>query len=49
VIDRCNLTILEEAGYEDLPDYLANHRVEVVASLPCYTADNVAKQRTGKP
>jgi len=45
VIDRCNLTIIEEPGYGDLPQYLAEHEVEVIASLPCYTADNVAKQR----
>ena len=45
VIDRCNLTIIAESGYEDLPEYLAAHEVEVIASLPCYTADNVAKQR----
>jgi radical SAM/Cys-rich protein len=45
VLDRCNLTIIEEAGYQDLPDYLARHEVEVIASLPCYTAENVAKQR----
>jgi len=45
VIDRCNLTIIEEAGYSDLPAYLAGHEVEVIASLPCYTDENVAKQR----
>jgi radical SAM/Cys-rich protein len=45
VIDRCNLTIIEEPGYGDLPDYLAGREVEVIASLPCYTAENVAKQR----
>jgi len=45
VIDRCNLTILEETAFEDLPEYLAGHQVEVIASLPCYTAENVAKQR----
>jgi radical SAM/Cys-rich protein len=45
VIDRCNLTIIEEPGYDDLPDYLAGQEVEVIASLPCYTAENVAKQR----
>jgi len=45
VIDRCNLTILEEPGYGDLPEYLAAHEVEVVASLPCYTSENVSKQR----
>ena len=45
VIDRCNLTILEEPGYEDLHRFLAEHRVEIVASLPCYTEDNVDQQR----
>ena len=45
VIDRCNLTILEEAGQEDLADFLAAHRVEVVASLPCYLEENVDGQR----
>jgi radical SAM/Cys-rich protein len=45
VIDRCNLTIIEEPVYCDLPEYLASHEVEVIASLPCYTAENVAKQR----
>jgi radical SAM/Cys-rich protein len=45
VLDRCNLTILEEPGFDGLPAYLAEHEVEVVASLPCYLAENVAKQR----
>jgi len=45
VIDRCNLTILEEPGFEDLAKFLATHRVEVVASLPCYLEENVDKQR----
>jgi radical SAM/Cys-rich protein len=45
VLDRCNLTIIEESGYADLPEYLAAHDVEVVASLPCYMAENVARQR----
>lgn len=45
VLDRCNLTIIEEPAYWDLPDYLSGHQVEVIASLPCYTAENVAKQR----
>jgi radical SAM/Cys-rich protein len=45
VIDRCNLTIIEEPGYGGLPAYLAEQEVEVIASLPCYTAENVAKQR----
>ena len=45
VIDRNNLTILEEPGYEDLPAFLAAHKVEVIASLPCYSAKNVNRQR----
>ncbi len=45
VIDRCNLTILNEPGFEDLAGYLASERVEVTASLPCYTKDNVDRQR----
>lgn len=45
VMDRCNLTILEEPGHEDLAAFLAAHRVEVVASLPCYLEDNVDAQR----
>lgn len=45
VMDRCNLTILEEAGYEDLAEFLAQQQVEVVASLPCYLEENVNAQR----
>ncbi len=45
VIDRCNLTILFEPDQEDLAQFLADHQVEVVASLPCYLKDNVEKQR----
>ena len=45
VIDRCNLTILEEPGYEDLAEFLATQGVEIVASLPCYAEQNVAEQR----
>ena len=45
VIDRCNLTILNEPGQEDLAEYLAEYQVEVVASLPCYLKDNVEAQR----
>lgn len=45
VIDRCNLTILFEPGQDGLAEFLAEHEVEVVASLPCYSADNVDKQR----
>jgi radical SAM/Cys-rich protein len=45
VIDRCNLTILFEPGQEGLAEFLAEHQVEVVASLPCYSLENVDKQR----
>lgn len=45
VIDRCNLTILFEPGHEGLAAFLAEQRVEVTASLPCYSSDNVDKQR----
>ena len=45
VIDRCNLTILEQPGQEDLARFLADQQVEVVASLPCYLEENVDRQR----
>ena len=45
VMDRCNLTILEEPGQEDLAAFLADEQVEVVASMPCYLEDNVDRQR----
>ncbi len=45
VIDRCNLTILDEPGQEDLAAFLAERRVRIVASLPCYLEDNVDRQR----
>jgi radical SAM/Cys-rich protein len=45
VTDRCNLTILHESGQEDLAEFLACERVEIVASLPCYLRDNVERQR----
>jgi radical SAM/Cys-rich protein len=45
VIDRCNLTVLFEPGQEDLAAFLAAQRVEVVASLPCYTPELVDRQR----
>ena len=45
VIDRCNLTILEVVGQEDLAEFLKLEQVEIVASLPCYLADNVDRQR----
>jgi len=45
VMDRCNLTILQQPGQQDLPEFLAANRVEVVASLPCYLEENVDAQR----
>jgi radical SAM/Cys-rich protein len=45
VIDRCNLTVLNEPGMEDLGGFLARHHVEIVASLPCYLEENVTAQR----
>jgi len=47
VIDRCNLTVLEEPGMEWLAGFLTDNRVEITASLPCYLEENVAKQRGG--
>jgi len=45
VMDRCNLTVLNEPGQEDLAEFLAANSVEIVASLPCYLEDNVDRQR----
>lgn len=45
VIDRCNLTVLYEEGQEDTAEFLAEQGVDVVASLPCYTKENVEAQR----
>jgi radical SAM/Cys-rich protein len=45
VMDRCNLTILLAKGYEDLPEFLAEHRVEVVCSLPHYRRLGTDRQR----
>jgi radical SAM/Cys-rich protein len=45
VMDRCNLTILEEPGQAGLAQFLAAQRVDIVASLPCYLEDNVDRQR----
>jgi radical SAM/Cys-rich protein len=45
VIDRHNLTVQEQPGQEDLPEFLAANQVEIVASMPCYLQDNVDKQR----
>ena len=45
IIDRCNLTILNEPGHEDLAQFLSEKKVTVTASLPCYEKSNVDKQR----
>ena len=45
MIDRCNLTILVEDGYHDLAEFLAGKEVEIIASMPCYSAENVNAQR----
>lgn len=45
VIDRCNLVILQEPGFEDMADFLAANQVCVTASLPCYLEENVDRQR----
>lgn len=45
VMDRCNLTVMEESGQEGLAEFLAEHEAEVVASLPCYLEENVNAQR----
>jgi radical SAM/Cys-rich protein len=45
VMDRCNLTILTVGGFRDLPEFLAEHRVEVIASLPYFLARNTDAQR----
>lgn len=45
VIDRCNLTVLFEPGQENTAAFLAENKVKIVASLPCYIKDNVDKQR----
>lgn len=45
IIDRSNLTILLAPGFTDLPQFLAEHRVEIVASLPCYLEENCDRQR----
>jgi len=47
IIDRCNLTVLQEPGQEDLVDFLKENKVRIVASLPCYSEENVDQQRGG--
>ncbi len=45
IIDRCNLTILLEPGFEDYASFLARNQVEIIASMPCYSPENVNAQR----
>lgn len=45
VMDRCNLTILLEPAFDGMAEFLAEHRVEIVASMPCYSPGNVDAQR----
>jgi radical SAM/Cys-rich protein len=45
IIDRCNLTVLQEPGQEDLVEFLKEHKVIVIASMPCYSEENVDQQR----
>ena len=45
VMDRCNLTVIFEPGMEYLPEFFKRHQVELVCSLPCYSEENVDKQR----
>jgi radical SAM/Cys-rich protein len=45
VMDRCNLTVIFEAGKEYLPEFFKRNEVELVCSLPCYSKENVDKQR----
>ena len=44
-IDRCNLTVLLQTGQEETARFLADHHIEIVASMPCYSRDNVDHQR----
>jgi radical SAM/Cys-rich protein len=45
VMDRCNLTVIFEPGKDYLPDFFRRHGVELICSLPCYTEENVDRQR----
>jgi radical SAM/Cys-rich protein len=47
VIVRCNLTVILQPGMDWLPWFYREHQVRLVCSLPCYTAENVDKQRGG--
>jgi radical SAM/Cys-rich protein len=45
VMDRCNLTVIFEPGKDYLPEFFKQHEIELVCSLPCYSQENVDKQR----
>ncbi|TMA12246.1 MAG: radical SAM/Cys-rich domain protein [Deltaproteobacteria bacterium] len=45
VMDRCNLTVIFEPEKDHLPEFFKANRVELICSLPCYTEENVDKQR----
>jgi len=45
MIDRCNLTVLYEDGQEDLKEFLAENKMKLICSLPCYSKKNVNRQR----
>lgn len=45
VMDRLNATIINEPGYEWVPEFLCENQVEIIASMPCYQPDNVNEQR----
>ena len=45
IMTRLNATIIEEPGYEWIPEFHAKHQITCVASMPCYSPDNVNEQR----
>jgi radical SAM/Cys-rich protein len=45
VMDRCNLTVIFEPAKEYLPEFFKQHEIELVCSLPCYSQENVDRQR----
>jgi len=47
VTSRCNLTVLLEPGQEDLAEWYAARKIQLVCSLPCYSRENVDAQRGG--
>lgn len=45
VMARCNLTVIFELAIDYLPEFFKRHQVELICSLPCYSVENVDKQR----